>query len=88
MFALQGRSFTKHAALEAAMHRDLVKAGIWSDDLGSAFSWLVGLRKTGDYGMGIHVTPEEAEEAVRKAGQILKAVREAGPERFPSIEPN
>jgi uncharacterized protein (UPF0332 family) len=29
LFALDGRIFTKHAALEAAVHRDLVKAGKW-----------------------------------------------------------
>ena len=27
LFALEGRAFTKHSALEAAVHRDLVKAG-------------------------------------------------------------
>jgi uncharacterized protein (UPF0332 family) len=26
LFALEGRTFTKHSALEAAVHRDLVKA--------------------------------------------------------------
>ena len=35
LFALQGKTFTRHAALEAAVHRDLVKTGIWPDDLGS-----------------------------------------------------
>lgn len=27
LFALESRTFTKHSALEAAVHRDLVKAG-------------------------------------------------------------
>jgi uncharacterized protein (UPF0332 family) len=40
--ALEGRAFTKHTALEAAVHRDLVKPGLWSIELGAAFSWLVG----------------------------------------------
>ena len=28
-FTMEGRSFTKHSAVEAAVHRDLVRAGIW-----------------------------------------------------------
>ena len=34
LFALEGRTLTKHSALEAAVHRDLVKEGRWSADLG------------------------------------------------------
>ena len=86
LFALQGKTFTKHAALEAAVHRDLVKTGIWTEHLGSAFSWLAGLRKTGDYIIGVHVSPEEAEEAVRKADRMLQAVRDSSPEPFPEVE--
>ena len=29
LFALEGRIFAKHSALEAAVHRDLVKPGRW-----------------------------------------------------------
>ena len=38
LFALEGRIFARHSALEAAVHRDLVKAGRWSADLGRDFS--------------------------------------------------
>lgn len=31
LFALEGRTFTKHSALEAAVHRDLVKGGQMDD---------------------------------------------------------
>ncbi len=85
LFALQGKTFTKHTFVEAAVHRDLVKSGIWSADLGSAFSWLVGLRKTGDYGIGVHVSQEEGIDAVNKAARILQAVRDSSPERFPAV---
>jgi uncharacterized protein (UPF0332 family) len=71
LFALQGRTFTKHRALEAAIHRDLMRAQMWSVDLGAAFSWLVRLRRTGDYGGSMHVSLDEAREAVYKARRIL-----------------
>ena len=53
LFALERRTFTKHSALEAAVHRDLVKAGRWSSDLGRDFSFCVDVRGVGDYGSKI-----------------------------------
>jgi len=49
-FALEGKSYTKHSAVEAAVHRDLVKTGIWDMDLGRGYSRLAQLRTRGDYG--------------------------------------
>lgn len=48
-FALEGKDFSKHSALEAAVHRDLVKPGLWDKSLGRDFSWLVSVW---DMGMG------------------------------------
>ena len=85
LFALQGKTFKKHSAVEAAVHRLLVKPGTWPEDLGAAFSWLGRLRKTGDYGGGIHVSMDEAKEAVDKARRILHAVQEINPEFFSGV---
>lgn len=73
-------TFTKHSAVRAAVHRDLVKTGKWSIDLGRAFDDLTNLRATGDYGADVSVTPEEAKEAVRLAARIIAAVRRANPQ--------
>lgn len=40
LFALQGKTFKKHRAIEAAVHR-VVNSGTWAADLGATFSWLV-----------------------------------------------
>jgi hypothetical protein len=40
----------------------------------SAFSWLVRLRRTRDYGERMQVSPDEAQEAVDNARSILQAV--------------
>ena len=82
----KARLFTQHRAVEAAVHRDLVHARMWSVELGAAFSWLVRLRRTGDYGGNMHVSPDEAQEAVDKARSILQAVRTTSPEPLPPIE--
>jgi uncharacterized protein (UPF0332 family) len=86
LFALQGKTFTNHRAVEAAVHRDLVQAQTWPVELGAAFSWLVRLRRTGDYGGSMHVSPDEAQEAVNKARSILQAVRTTSPESLPPTE--
>jgi uncharacterized protein (UPF0332 family) len=81
-FALMGKSFTKHSALESAVHKELVKSGIWPIEIGKKFSWLVSTRSTGDYGGGMHVTEPDAVTAVENAKQILECVKMLNPEIF------
>ena len=85
VFAFEGRIFTKHSALEAAVHRDLVKAGKWPSELGRDFSFCVDLRGVGDYGTEVRVDVKQATDAVASARRILVAVRDALPVDFPLI---
>jgi uncharacterized protein (UPF0332 family) len=78
-FAFGGRTFKKHTAIEAAVHRDLVKAGIWSRELGEKYSMLAEMRGTGDYGTLEHVSDKEARNAVQAADDILRAVASLHP---------
>jgi hypothetical protein len=43
-------------------------------ELGVAFSWLVRPHRTGDYSGSMHISPDEAQEAVDKAYSILQLV--------------
>ena len=83
LFAMEGRVFTRHTAVAAAVHRDLVKAGRWPTELGEFYSWLLRTRQTGNYGQDVHVKPAEAREAVDKAARILEGVRRTGSEQLP-----
>jgi uncharacterized protein (UPF0332 family) len=83
LLALEGQSYSKHTAVERAVHRDLVKTGKLTVEVGASFSWLANLRYTADYGGSEHAEAGDAGQAVEKAGLILKAVREAAPEVFP-----
>lgn len=85
LFAAQRQTFTKHTALESAVHRDLVKPGLWPVDAGAAFSWLANLRYTGDYGGQEHVLPEDARAAVERARLILETVRSTASEPLPDL---
>jgi hypothetical protein len=74
-FILSGTIFTRHSAVEAAVHRDLVKAGLSAADIGKGYSFLHSLRSTADYGGRMHVSLEEAAEAVAAAGLIVSEMR-------------
>lgn len=71
MFAMQNTTFTKHTAVRAAVHRDLVRTGKWPNELGEVFDALWELRDLGDYGGGSHVQREDAEKAIEGARRIL-----------------
>ena len=79
-FALQGKTFSKHSALESAVHRDLVRPGHWPKELGADYSYLLRLRAKGDYGGLEHVSESEAMEANQMAKRILRVVCEAHPD--------
>lgn len=83
LFALEGKTFSKHSALESAVHRDLVKSGRWPRERGEDYSALQGIRITGDYGVLEHVSARTAEEAIKAARCILRAVYKEHPEIFP-----
>ena len=83
VFAKQGRTFSRHSAIRAAVHRDLVKPGQWSPELGEAYSFLFELRFIADYGSTMRVSGKEAEKAIDSALTILQAVHEKDPGNFP-----
>ena len=80
LFAMEDRDFAKHSGVEAAVHRDLVKAGRWPVELGADYHWLREIRATGDYGGLEHVDAQVAVQAAEKAQRILDAVHHAYPE--------
>ena len=76
LFALEGKQFSKHSAVNAAVHRDLVRAGRWTSDLGRDYSYLMSTRDVSDYGGMRSVSLEEAKECLASARRILGAVIE------------
>jgi len=82
LFAVDGMTYRRHSAAEAAVHRDLVKPGRWSTDLGASYTRLFQLRQTGDYGGGQHVTTEDARQGLAAAREIGAAVGTCHPYRF------
>ena len=83
LLGLEGRTFKKHTDVQASVHRDLVHAGRWPAELGSAFSHLNSQRRVGDYGAIGRISSEEAALCAEHAEQIVAAVHEENPEAFP-----
>ena len=82
-FALEGKTFRKHSAVEATVHRDLVKAGIWPAELGQAYSQLSETRSIGDYGELEHVSEASSAEVIQLAADILGAIADEHPNVLP-----
>ena len=83
LFVLEGKIFQSHAGIKTAVHRDLVRSGLWPKELGAGYSFLLKSRMKADYGGGLHVLDGEAAKALETARNILSAIHNARPDLFP-----
>ena len=74
-FAVRGQAFSKHSAIRAALHRDLIRAGLLDADAGQDYDFLIELRETADYGGVTKVPPEAARRALERAKGFLAAIQ-------------
>lgn len=81
-FSLEGKKSNTHDAIEIWLHRDLIKTGIFKEDLGKKYRHLRDSRLIGHYGGGRHVTQEDAEVALSFAKEIIEAVYTLHPDKF------
>ena len=80
LFALREQAFSRHSALRAALHRDLIRTDEWPRELGKAYDFLLDLREIGDYGGTTEVSVESAHLAAEKAQCIVQEVARTCPE--------
>jgi uncharacterized protein len=73
LFALPGQSFKKHAALRAALHKDLIKSSESPMERGKDYDLLTELRETSDYAEVARVAEQDARRAVEAAQRIVAA---------------
>ena len=67
-------TFRKHSGVIAFIHREFIKTGQLKQKHGKNLNWLFELRNIGDYGVTIHVSKEDAENAVEAAGDFVSAI--------------
>ena len=75
LLLVEGKTFRSHRGVIALLHRDYVRPGRLSMDMGRILSTLSDLRSVGDYGGAAHVSHAEATVALREAHQFLEAIR-------------
>ena len=80
IFALQDKTFKKHSSLRSAFHKEFIKSGKFSTDLGRAFDFLMDIRETGDYGGLVQVSKSDAEMSISKAELIINEVKKHCPD--------
>lgn len=68
----EGKDFSKHTGVQAAIHKDFVRTGLLSEESGRAYGWLFELRGIGDYGETRHVAESQARQAVSAARQFVE----------------
>jgi uncharacterized protein len=74
VLAARGLSFTKHTAVRAALHRDLIQVGLMPQELGRDYDFLLELRETAAYGGVAEASRASAAKAIEKSRAILAAV--------------
>jgi len=57
--------YGKHSGVISAIHHGFVKIGRLEQRHGRALNWLFELRGVGDYGVTMHVSRHDAEDAIR-----------------------
>lgn len=67
----RGKRFVKHSGVRAAVHRDLVKSGLLSEDLGKLYDRLFHDRQQGDY---IEFVVFEAADVANTIGEVRQLV--------------
>ena len=80
VLAGRGMEFTKHTAVRAALHRDLIQSGDVSVALGRDYDFLLDLRETADYGGVAEASLASAKKAIEKARAILAALEPLMPD--------
>lgn len=67
--------FSKHSGVIAAVHQHFIKTSKMDQRFGKDLNWLFELRSVGDYGVVIHVSQDEAKEAIVCAGEFVAMVK-------------
>jgi uncharacterized protein (UPF0332 family) len=58
------------------IHKEFVRKGKLSKTHGKNLNWLFELRGVGDYGVTLHVSQRDANQAIQVASDFLQAIKE------------
>ena len=67
--------FSKHSGVISTIHQKYVKTGKLDKKHGKSLNWLFELRSIADYGVLIHVSQQDAEDAIKATECFLSAIK-------------
>jgi hypothetical protein len=68
----KGRRFVKHSGVRAAVHRDLVKTGLLSVELGQVYDRLFQERQLGDYVELVEFDRNDVERMIEESSRLVQ----------------
>ncbi|MFH0800416.1 MAG: HEPN domain-containing protein [Pseudomonadota bacterium] len=70
-----GHKFSKHSGVRAAIHQQLVKAGILSSEFGKLYDRLFENRQEGDYLELVNFEAEQISQAIEEAASFVEEMQ-------------
>ena len=74
VFYEQGKSFRKHTAVRAALHRDLIKTGKIDVKWGRFYNRVFDRRQEGDYEPLVNFESEQIKQFLQEAEQFIRVL--------------
>jgi len=74
--ASKGLAYGKHTAVQTALHRDIVKAGLVPREMGALFSKLFNARHDSDYKAFVTFAREEVAQDMFKVEEFIRVFRQ------------
>ena len=75
VLAARGLKYGKHSAVQSALHRDFIKTGLISRDLGAVYDELVEARHEGDYTAFAAFEKEQVQTLTERTEIFLATIR-------------
>ena len=67
--------FSKHSSVISGIHKEFIKTGLLSTDLGKKLGLLFEIRSVGDYGESVHVAQDIAHDAADMAKEFVEVAK-------------
>jgi len=68
----KGKTFKKHTAVRAALHRDLIKSGLLDASWGRFYNTIFDSRHEGDYEPLVRFEKDQVKEFIKQAEEFIK----------------
>lgn len=83
---IRGQNYKKHSAVRAAVHRDFVKPGTISVELGKLYDSLLRDREEADYVAFVEFDPEVLEEEIKDTKVFVEKFKEIFREEISNVD--